>query len=351
MDKALNNSRPNYNAIDLVRIIAAVAVVMIHTDPFISISSDVEFYVINILTRFAVPFFFSVTGFFFFSKLKYENGKLKKCKENNKMFFQFMKRILILYTLWSLVYLCIYLPSWIISGFPFTDLFIDFTLSFFFRGVHYHFWYLLAIIYAIPILYLIMRFFKIKFLIIFLIVCYLISLASSSYSWLIEMFTGINLEELRPKNIFTLSLPRGLALIGIGLVFSIKKIILRKKVQIICLIACFIMLTLEVWINYYFFNNTTVSYMIFTLPFSIFLFNFVLNFNLEGNPQTYLNLRKISSFIYFVHPIFIVLLNDYITIIHSLVWFIVILILSVISSIIFVKLSQYKKLKFLQYLY
>lgn len=63
--------KKNYDAIDLVKIIACICIVGIHTEAFSDILTDFQYYyLLNGLFRVAVPFFFTVSGFFLGKKFQ-----------------------------------------------------------------------------------------------------------------------------------------------------------------------------------------------------------------------------------------------------------------------------------------
>ena len=63
-----NNQRNN--SIDIFRLICAVLVIIIHTRPFEDQNELLGYIVVQILPRIAVPFFFCVSGYYYFHALK-----------------------------------------------------------------------------------------------------------------------------------------------------------------------------------------------------------------------------------------------------------------------------------------
>lgn len=66
MDKLL--SKQYYYGFDIIKLIAAVCVVAIHTQPLIGLEDIVLFCLYDFIIRLAGPFFFMVSGFLLFSK-------------------------------------------------------------------------------------------------------------------------------------------------------------------------------------------------------------------------------------------------------------------------------------------
>ncbi len=344
------STNSNYNAIDIFKIISAVAIIVIHTTPLMSYSEELNFFITNIFTRFAVPFFFITSGFFFFKGLLFENGKIKKCKENNAKLFKYLKRASLLYLIWSALYLFFVIPQWIESGWFSASSFIDYGLSFFTIGTYYHIWYMLVTIYSVPIIYIILRYINIKYLLGISVVFYTISILTYSYSSALNVLFGINIENLPGANyIFYHGLPRGIAFISVGAIAIHRKTKLSNKTNLVLLILSFILLALEVFINYFYLSNETVSYLVFTFPLSYFLFNAISSIEIKVNKENCATFRKMSTIIYFLHPMIIVAFNT--ETMNSVLRFFIVTISTFIISFVIVKLSSVKKLNFLSYLY
>ena len=87
----METTKQVYTAIDYAKFILAILVVGIHTEPFgFNFWLDKGF---GIITRLCVPFFFVCSSFFFFIKGKDKNAAA------------YLKRITLLFLIWSLVYL------------------------------------------------------------------------------------------------------------------------------------------------------------------------------------------------------------------------------------------------------
>jgi surface polysaccharide O-acyltransferase-like enzyme len=86
---------------EFFRVIGAFAVVCIHTAPFRDYAGPAFLYpVTNNLTRFAVPFFFTLSGYFF-------GTSLKRGKTVDAVLWKYCKRLALLFFVWSLFYLLV----------------------------------------------------------------------------------------------------------------------------------------------------------------------------------------------------------------------------------------------------
>lgn len=127
------------NSIDLFRYLCAVMVVIIHSS-FWYTWGEVGFFLGNIFPRIAVPFFFAISGYFYIKKL--EAGICKP-------FWSQIKHLLIVYAVWSAVYLLIDFNNQVLRGsIPVFSFFREFLISFFIYGSQGHFWFFPAIIIA-----------------------------------------------------------------------------------------------------------------------------------------------------------------------------------------------------------
>lgn len=65
----------NYSSLDIAKYICALLIIPIHVSPFTS-DSTLNFYFVNVLARIAVPLFFVISGFLFFRKITFSDGKI-----------------------------------------------------------------------------------------------------------------------------------------------------------------------------------------------------------------------------------------------------------------------------------
>lgn len=125
--------------LDLSKFIAALFVVAIHVHPFYDLNDFLGYFVSEILSRFAVPFFFMTSGFFFIKKIEKKKGK------------EYFKKILTLYLVWSLLYLPIIIVD-VIYGNTNISL-LGYCFNLLITGSYYHLWYLTALIYSLILIY------------------------------------------------------------------------------------------------------------------------------------------------------------------------------------------------------
>ena len=152
------------NSIDIFRYVAALLIVAHHTDVLADIHPMLSYLVSQVLPRIGVPFFCAVAGYFYTSKLEAGKGG----------YWNYIKRLLKTYTLWSLIYVAVD----IVGG--------NFHLgtaiaNYLFFGSAYHFWFFPALILAVSIFTLMHWLGLHKLLVPLSLVLYLIGCFSHAY--------------------------------------------------------------------------------------------------------------------------------------------------------------------------
>ena len=124
-------------SIDIFRYVCAIMVVGIHTQPLSEFSYEAGYIFSNIVPRIAVPFFFAAAGYFYVQKL--ERGQ--------KPFFPYIKRLLIPYFIWSIIYDIV---DFIAREQPDMKHFLaGCVYRFVITGTYEHFWFFPALLFAV----------------------------------------------------------------------------------------------------------------------------------------------------------------------------------------------------------
>ena len=172
-----NKNKENYELIDVMKFICAIMVVVIHSGVSNDTNSTVQWYILQIALRLAVPFFFIASGFLFGKKYLKNKANLKQISKKQ------IKRLLIPYIFWSIVNIPFIMHSLQFDGNVCVYILRIIRLLIF-NG--YHLWFVLALIVAIFIEYIFLKKNKIKIAIILSIMLYCIALLGNSYYFLIE---------------------------------------------------------------------------------------------------------------------------------------------------------------------
>ena len=157
--------------VDMVKILMAVLVVGIHTEPLgFNIWLDYGF---GIVTRFCVPFFFVANGYFFWTK--------------SRKATTYIKRLLTLYFVWSLIYLPFDIPV-------LKEVSIQKILKrYLWDGNDHALWYLLGSITGFLIVFILMKIISEKSVFFISVVFLLIGCLKSTWSPMVKQFVSIEI--------------------------------------------------------------------------------------------------------------------------------------------------------------
>ncbi|GKU26443.1 acyltransferase family protein [Clostridium folliculivorans] len=174
----MENTKKTYDSVNIMRMVCAILVIVIHTSAFYSLGKIPGAILSNVIARIAVPFFFITTGYFFYDKYNRE-GYVKK----------YVKRILIYYLGFSVAY-----TVFVFNYIKQRNSTIEITIkNILFNGVSGALWYLPALIISILVVALLLKRNWIKALVILSILAYTLGLLGDSYNGLI---TGTPLESI-----------------------------------------------------------------------------------------------------------------------------------------------------------
>ena len=336
----------NYNLIDIFKYIFALIIMQYHTSICIN-NYIVNIFVVWIFNKMGVPFFFACTGFFLVRKFEFENGKIKKSPANFKMVLHYEKRIFLLYFSWCIIYgFDRYFQFRDYEGYHFLK---DYLYECIFLGCHYHFWYIIGILVAVPILYIELTFLKTQYVIIFNLLLYVIHQLSGTYGVLpfndkVLYVLGV-ISRGQWMNIYV-----ALPLITVGvLVYKY----MSKVNSIIKILSFILFLTLNVYEVLTLLNAgawSTFSYLLTTPFLALFTLSMLSDIKLNANKTLCVYLRKTSTIIYCVHPLLSPLYS--VVGVHSFIPDILIgAVIVTVPSFLLIWLSQKKYLRFLQYFY
>lgn len=345
-----------YSNIDLLKFIFSFFIVMIHTNIFADVNPTVDYIFGNIITRIAVPFFFISSGFFFAKSFEYnKQKKVAGTKTNFKRLRKTEWRIILLYAVWSFIYLFIALSvnydGWSINNI------VDYVITSVVRCSYYHLWYVYALVFAYPILYFFMRHLNPKAVAGICISFYLAGVFVNSYAYLLplqgmtsffERISGVTGYYLVSNILF-----RALPLMWLGVFVARHR---KKPNKLLCLmgaVLCFGMYFAEnIMLNNFSNGKAAGHYLIFSALCVYFIFLCALQFKKTVNKENGIRLRKMSTVIYCLHAMIQLVLSDYlIPGINSFVLFLLASIITAGLSVAIVLLSEKRKLKFLKYLY
>lgn len=133
--------------IDVAKLVAALLVVGIHTDLFGDCNEQLQFLFTGLLCRMGVPFFALCSGYYLADK---------------ESVLPQWKKLVKLYLLWSVIYLVWLQPNWFETGYVSLNAYVGYCKSMMLTGSYFHLWYVLYVIYALPVYWLVKRYVPVK---------------------------------------------------------------------------------------------------------------------------------------------------------------------------------------------
>jgi serine/alanine racemase len=312
----------NYDGIDVFRLFAAFLIVGIHTYPLRSVSVELNFFIVHVLSRIGVPFFLMATGYFLISQylsgrlsfpLRLRTDRVRKssplsCPHGQSEvgpLLSFVKKTGILYLLATIIYL----PISIYAGhYSDGNIVIIFIRNLVFDGIFYHLWYLPAAIMGALLVYALGRRFYLGGVFGVAIVLYVFGLLGDSYYGLTLNVSFLTAIYDVLFNIFSFT-RNGLFYAPIFLVMGalIRKQEQQEKVKTVafaCTISLILMCVEGMVLHIFDFTRHDSMY-IMLIPCMYFLFRLVSSH--KGQQSVFL--RDTSMWIYILHPFFIIVVR------------------------------------------
>lgn len=326
------------NKFDITKFILSILIICLHSNSFPIIFTP--------LFRIAVPLFFIITSYFFFSKMKIA----KNNEERNALFFHYIKRNFFLLTFWSIVLIipiCIR-NHWIEMQVP--NIIYSIVKCFFIGSTFQGSWFISATILATSIIYILCYKFKIKdrTLFVWCIALYIICCMCSNYSHLLldsfpyNKYYGIYRNWLGdPFCSFVI----GIVWISLGKFLVYHQFYLSRRILIFLVILSFIFIYIEFFlINKYLLPiqaNDCYITLLLLCPALMLMINYLKDIKIKRNKE----LRKLSIIFYCTHGTFIIILRQFLH--NEVLYTILVFILCFITGLCIIKYeNKYKILKY-----
>ena len=289
-------SAQSYGGIDIFRLVAALLIVGIHISPFSSVNEELDFLIIHVFARIAVPFFLMVTGYFLLPQY------LSKERRNAKPLISFVKKTGLLYAGATLLYL----PVSIYAGYYSEgNIAVNLIRNIIFDGMFYHLWYLPAAIIGVLLLFLLGRKFSFRVILGITVFLYLIGLLGDSYYGVVSGIPFLNAAYNAGFSIFSYT-RNGLfyapVLLVMGAALAKSKYQSNVRMSMIGFTASMFLMLAEGLILHHFDFQRHDSMYIALIPSMFFLFQFLLTHKGKALPL----LRDVSMLVYILHPFFII---------------------------------------------
>ncbi len=347
----LTNTSDNFSSIDIAKFFASLIVIIIHLKEFISNDQESYLFFITMISKLAVPFFFICSGYFFFKKCEWNNGKIINSKSNRKKLFNYLKRICILYIIYSVVYLFYLIPFWYNTSGISIHTFIDYGVAFFRSGSVYHLWYIHNLIYATLLGYFLLSLINKRAVLFISIMFYTVGVFAYSYFWIdcfpIDLALRFQIFAQGMWSVGTVAFP----IMFIGIIagkrhrFSCQLNLFLFAISFVLLIAEYLFVKVH--------TKESFSYLFCTVPCTYFLFSSIVSINTKFSVEKMRLLRQMSTIIYCIHPMVIYIIKATTTFGEGdiAVVYTIVALSSILISYIIVKLSSIKLLRWLKYAY
>lgn len=247
---ALKSTKFN-GSIDIVKFLMAILVIGIHTEPFQNnIWLDRGF---GIITRLCVPFFFIVSSYLFWNKPNQNLGR-------------YIKRMLILYFIWTIIYLPLYWNS--IKNMSILSILRGLLWD---GNLIHGLWFLLASIVGLLFTYGLSKKLNIRIVFIISIIFLIIGTVKSTYSTAVEQLTGITLPDyLGFRNGLFYAFPYFTLGMAVAKTDNLKKIKINRL--LIGFVISLLLLIAETFLFVIVFKTTTTILWLSVLPYAFFFF-------------------------------------------------------------------------------
>ncbi len=277
--------------------VAALLIVVLHTAPLENISKNLDFIFTNIFSRFAVPFFFIVSGI------------LYKKKISKAYTSKYIKKIISIYLFWIIVYI----PHKILYILKHKDNIINILktilFDFIWNGFYQHMWFIPALVLSLLLIYYLDYILKIntKLILVLTVILYIWGILIGMYSkYMYNIIAKIFLPIfISPRN----GLMFGFPLVFWGYLINERKNIYDLKHIIFYSFVSIALSLLEILFVYKYNLSSEYSYGFFTFLFPLLAASFC-NIN-SDNEKIIVVARYIDKYtmgLYFIHPLILILI-------------------------------------------
>ncbi|MBR3144995.1 MAG: acyltransferase family protein [Clostridia bacterium] len=342
-------AKKQLDAVDLTKFVSALFVLAIHSNPFLDLSAKLDFFISNGVARLAVPFFFTISAYFFFLKETTKENTIKYCK-----------RLLILYLVWFIVSLPKTIMDRIVfSEYPLKETIFRFVRSFFVTSTFSGSWFIVSCIFCAVLFYFLEKLpskTRVVLTIIISAIVYLWCVFTSEFGVLyskIGMSAFYNVYELvlgKPYVSFLVGVPY----YALGRYFAKQENISNGKyIKSALAIPLIIVLLFEIYISYTYKLSLSADCYFMLMPIVFLTMPAILSADIHIKNSKFL--RASSTIIFFSQFLVLYALEflEYALSINILYVFkfCIALTAGLLLSLIILKLQNVKGFKWLKYFY
>lgn len=352
LDKKINclADKTEYYAVDVFRMLAALAVMTIHIPLFEDINSELGYWQGNVPARLAVPFFLLTTGYFIHSKMN-SREKVRA----------YVKHILQLYLVYCAVYFPLALYLQLDSGETLKRAILILIRNIFLVG-QMHLWYFLGTIIGVLLLYCLVNLTKLsdKQITAIAVMLYIIGVLGNAYKNPLMQIDVI--KAVLSKYYFVFNTTRNgvffcLPYMFIGYYIRKNAHKIKKQKYGLYALAFFVLMNFEVLFLHTKCSAESIDMTFMLMPVAVFMFLMLLFIETsEVNQARAGHYRRLSLLIFcfhhFIYKSLGLLFNKVFKVdLNSLVYFIIVLVITVLLAEIVMALGNKKSFKWLKILY
>lgn len=351
----LKLSRKNaYPLIDIMKFIFAILIVAIHIPPLKDFSDFGNYMIAQCLSRIGVPFFFIAAGYFLFRNMDVgmlDVGRIKR----------YVIRIFLMLVVWTMLYLPLILWSASHSGKGVIWGMYVKVYQFILGGnAQFHLWFLQALIVAVLLMAILIRKqWSFRKMIILALCLHSIALLGGSYHFVYTYFCpeGSAISEFfyryrsfLPKTVNGVT--EGFLYVSLGASLAVTRHNYSgRQIYIGCAVSWLLFIMEAAAIKIMVPDTVGSTAYIFLIPVAVFTFLLGEYIRIDNKP-VFMTMRKMSMYVYFIHPWFIFILEFISRMfpMNSLMYYTFVVILSVITARGLVYMSRRYENKFLSIL-
>lgn len=289
-----------YKGIDIMKFIMALFVVVLHTHPLQTVNAVADFATADVIARVAVPFFFVASGFLLEKQMSTHHG------ETSGILKKYIRKLLILYCIWTVIYLPVIICSKIIeSEESLAKCIFSAVRDFIFAGSYGQLWYLPAVAVGVLLVYLLRKYLGEKWTTVVLLALFVMGLLTQSYF-------GLTLAGMKPESVLWKAMKAvkkvmvtcrngvffGGIFIYMGTWIARCDLKMKQWMAVSGLILSTILFYMEASYLWRIGSVREKDMYLMLLPTAFFLMMLALNIEVEWNTVF---LRKMSIHIYLVH--------------------------------------------------
>lgn len=290
----ISRNRGGYNSLDILKLSLAYLVLLRHIgQSYFEDFSLFRMIITNTISPVAVPIFFTISGFLFFRK-----------SPNTRKLGTQAARILILYLVWSIIYLPWTLQGYMKSGASLMECCIDYIQNALFNGTSYQLWYLPALIFALVAVYFLCRYLSTGKMMVLSCVLYFLGCMTDTYNF---WFNGLQKLANNYRMVFVTTrngLFFGVIFVFVGKLIADYEFLLKKhmKVFVVILGAAIVGLFYESYFLIEVQGKTVINMNLMSVPLSATIVTLAVLKRGKIQTERAVLFRRMSTIIFCIHP-------------------------------------------------